>query len=97
MRLSLVCPLSDRCVCLSLGTALLAADYILIVAFYLLLAFTGIFAFPSLYDLYTLNFVPCDEGHAIGWFEVCHNIENIDFGSLYLLKMPESAKYCICS
>ena len=42
----------------------------LILAFYLLLAFTGIFAFPSLYDLYTLNFVPCDEGPSIGWFEV---------------------------
>lgn len=52
-------------------TALLAADYVLILAFYLLLAFSGIFAFPVIYDLYTLNFVPdqCD-GRQLGWFEV---------------------------
>ena len=37
---------------------LLALDYILIAGFYLLLGFTGIFAFPHLEDLYTLNFVP---------------------------------------
>jgi len=51
-------------------SALLAADYVLILAFYLLLAFTGVFAFPSLYDLYTLNFVPdqCG-GQKVGWFE----------------------------
>ena len=36
----------------------LVADYILIAAFYLLLALTGIFAFQQLEDLYTLNFVP---------------------------------------
>ncbi|XP_043208660.1 transmembrane protein 104-like isoform X1 [Amphibalanus amphitrite] len=62
---SLITPISNK----SRITALLAADYVLILAFYLLLAFTGIFAFPSLYDLYTLNFVPCDEGQSIGWFE----------------------------
>ena len=37
---------------------LFASDYILIAGFYLLLAFTGIFAFPTLNDLYTLNFIP---------------------------------------
>lgn len=37
---------------------LLAFDYILIAGFYLLLGFTGIFAFPHLEDLYTLNFIP---------------------------------------
>ncbi|KRT85192.1 Amino acid transporter [Oryctes borbonicus] len=36
----------------------LGFDYILICAFYLLLALTGTFAFKELYDLYTLNFVP---------------------------------------
>ncbi|XP_037091660.1 transmembrane protein 104-like [Pollicipes pollicipes] len=51
-------------------SGLLAADYLLILGFYLLLAFTGIFAFPSIYDLYTLNFVPDDcDGHYTGWFE----------------------------
>lgn len=38
----------------------LALDYSLITVFYLLLAFTGAFAFASLIDLYTLNFVPTD-------------------------------------
>lgn len=38
----------------------LALDYSLITVFYLLLAFTGAFAFASLSDLYTLNFVPTD-------------------------------------
>jgi len=37
---------------------LLSFDYIMILAFYLLLAFTGIFAFEELNDLYTLNFQP---------------------------------------
>ncbi|KAG7165474.1 Transmembrane protein 104-like [Homarus americanus] len=37
---------------------LLAADYMLILMFYYLLAFTGIFAFEHLNDLYTLNFQP---------------------------------------
>lgn len=37
---------------------LFTSDYILVGGFYLLLAFTGIFAFPVLNDLYTLNFIP---------------------------------------
>lgn len=36
----------------------LALDYALICVFYVLLAFTGSFAFAKLSDLYTLNFVP---------------------------------------
>ncbi|XP_063618869.1 transmembrane protein 104 homolog [Cydia splendana] len=36
----------------------IALDYALISAFYLLLAFTGAFAFAHLNDLYTLNFIP---------------------------------------
>lgn len=39
----------------------LALDYSLISIFYLLLAFTGAFAFARLSDLYTLNFVPTDD------------------------------------
>ena len=38
---------------------LLSFDYVMILAFYLLLAFTGIFAFEELKDLYTLNFQAC--------------------------------------
>ncbi|CAH0719512.1 unnamed protein product, partial [Brenthis ino] len=38
----------------------LSLDYALISVFYLLLAFTGAFAFAQLNDLYTLNFVPTD-------------------------------------
>ena len=37
---------------------LISADYFLILAFYFLLAFTGIFAFQEINDLYTLNFQP---------------------------------------
>ncbi|KAL4709958.1 hypothetical protein ACJJTC_003921 [Scirpophaga incertulas] len=38
----------------------IALDYSLITLFYLLLAFSGAFAFAHLNDLYTLNFVPKD-------------------------------------
>ena len=37
---------------------LLLSDYFLILVFYLLLAFTAIFAFEEINDLYTLNFQP---------------------------------------
>ncbi|KAH3869905.1 hypothetical protein DPMN_033079 [Dreissena polymorpha] len=43
---------------------LLAADYLLILLFYVLVSFTGIYAFQEIDDLYTLNvFQPdvCDE------------------------------------
>lgn len=40
-----------------LDTAL-AADYFLVLFFYLILALTGVFAFPVLNELYTLNFTP---------------------------------------
>ena len=39
-------------------TGLLSLDYGIILAFYFLLAFTGIFAFDEINDLYTLNFQP---------------------------------------
>ncbi|XP_055636581.1 transmembrane protein 104 homolog [Toxorhynchites rutilus septentrionalis] len=38
--------------------SLISMDYVLICAFYLSLALTGIFAFADIKDLYTLNFVP---------------------------------------
>ena len=40
---------------------LVFADYIVILLFYFLLAFTGIFAFEEINDLYTLNFQPDPE------------------------------------
>merc|ERR1719340_178256 len=36
--------------------SILLGDYLLILGFYFLLAFTGIFAFTDINDLYTLNF-----------------------------------------
>lgn len=45
---------------------LLAADYMLILGFYTLLSFTGIFTFPELHDMYTLDFQPnSDTGNSI--------------------------------
>ena len=67
----------------------------LILAFYLLLAFTGIFAFPSLYDLYTLNFVPCDEGPSIGWFEVRDAAAAADAGCGHC-RVLSRFKTCYC-
>lgn len=43
----------------------LALDYALISVFYLLLAFTGAFAFAQLNDLYTLNFIPTDNENVL--------------------------------
>ncbi|XP_071514531.1 transmembrane protein 104 isoform X1 [Panulirus ornatus] len=57
---ALITPISEKRSILKL----LAADYLLILMFYYLLAFTGIFAFSYLNDLYTLNFQPdrCKSG-----------------------------------
>lgn len=51
---SLVAPIRDK----NDLHLLLSADYLLIGSFYLLLALTGSFAFITLDDLYTLNFIP---------------------------------------
>lgn len=51
---SLITPINEKKSILKL----LAADYLLILLFYYLLAFTGVFAFKHLEDLYTLNFQP---------------------------------------
>lgn len=45
---------------------LILGDYLLILCFYFLLAFTGIFAFREINDLYTLNFKPSVTDN---WFE----------------------------
>jgi len=50
----LVSPIKDK----SKVAAIMASDYLLIALFYLILAFTGIFAFPVVPDLYTLVFKP---------------------------------------
>ena len=42
--------------------AVLGFDYVLIASFYLLLSYTGIFAFPTVPDLYTLAFKPTESG-----------------------------------
>jgi len=51
---SLVTPISNKKKLYSL----ILGDYALILSFYFLLAFTGIFAFRDINDLYTLNFQP---------------------------------------
>merc|ERR1719350_1683714 len=51
---SLVTPISNKKKLYSL----ILGDYLLILGFYFLLAFTGIFAFTDINDLYTLNFQP---------------------------------------
>ena len=55
---SLITPIENK----TKVSSILAADYILIATFYLLLSFTGIFAFPSVPDLYTLAFKPDGQG-----------------------------------
>jgi len=51
---SLVTPIANK----SKLYSILLGDYLLILGFYFLLAFTGIFAFTDINDLYTLNFQP---------------------------------------
>ena len=51
---SLVTPIQDK----AQVARILTADYFLIAVFYLLLSFTGIFAFPTVPDLFTLAFKP---------------------------------------
>lgn len=54
---SLIAPISEK---RSLKS-LISLDYMLICAFYLCLALTGIFAFANLQDVYTLNFAPSQD------------------------------------
>nr|CAD7594828.1 unnamed protein product [Timema genevievae] len=55
---ALVSPIADK----TRFSRFLALDYVLIAAFYLLLALTGAFAFQHLDDLYTLDFGPRANG-----------------------------------
>uniref|UniRef100_A0A0A9X4J8 Transmembrane protein 104 n=1 Tax=Lygus hesperus TaxID=30085 RepID=A0A0A9X4J8_LYGHE len=47
--------------------AYLAFDYLAILAFYLTLCLTAVFAFPSIQELYTLNFAPNMDSEKIGF------------------------------
>merc|ERR1719237_279930 len=58
---SLVTPIANK----SKLYSILLGDYLLILSFYFLLAFTGIFAFTDINDLYTLNFQPSSSDN---WF-----------------------------
>ncbi|XP_041364868.1 transmembrane protein 104-like isoform X2 [Gigantopelta aegis] len=55
---SLITPIRDK----SSLYRVLAMDYLLILGFYALLSFTGIFTFATIQDIYTLNFLPDDCG-----------------------------------
>jgi len=60
---SLTSPIRDK----SRLLTMMSADYLLILVFYSLLSFTGIFAFNNVQDLYTLNFLhdECEGGEPI--------------------------------
>lgn len=59
---------------------LFAGDYLLILAFYSILSFTGIFTFKTLRDLYTLNFF-CDSNSQ-------HPVTDIAFIKYFLALFP---------
>ncbi|KAL8565030.1 hypothetical protein ACOMHN_003406 [Nucella lapillus] len=58
---SLVTPIRNK----SRLTSVLGADYVLILVFYAILSFTGIFTFAKIEDLYTLNFQPNECGRQV--------------------------------
>jgi len=60
---------------------LFAADYILILIFYILVAMTGIFSFAYVHDLYTINFFSdrCDE---------TNDVTNIAFLQYFIVLFP---------
>ncbi|XP_017081325.1 transmembrane protein 104 homolog [Drosophila eugracilis] len=60
---SLLAPLRHK----SMVSKILSIDYIIICAFYILLAMTGIFAFERIEDLYTLDFLPYDVAYIDFW------------------------------
>lgn len=73
---SLVTPIRNK----SRLTAVLAGDYTLILVFYAILSFTGIFTFQSLEDLYTLNFQPNECGR--------QSVTNVKFIEYFLALFP---------
>ncbi|XP_052848769.1 transmembrane protein 104 homolog [Drosophila gunungcola] len=60
---SLLAPIRQK----SMVSKILSFDYIIICAFYILLAMTGIFAFERIEDLYTLDFLPYDVEYIDFW------------------------------
>ncbi|XP_022236284.1 transmembrane protein 104-like [Limulus polyphemus] len=62
--------------------SLLIADYMLILAFYFLLSFTGMFTFNNLQDMYTLNFQPnkCSDSDTV--------VESVPFLQYFLSLFP---------
>ena len=75
---SLVTPIQDK----SRIYGIFFLDYVLILGFYALLSFTGIFAFHDVRDLYTLNFEPdpCSESG--------NPITNVQFLQYFLALFP---------
>jgi len=63
-------------------TSLLAADYVLILIFYLLVSFTGIYAFKEIDDIYTLNFFKPDA------CDTSKSITNVKFIQYFLALFP---------
>ena len=62
---SLVTPISRKRHIFSL----FATDYVLILVFYLLLSLVGVFTFPDLQDIFTLNFLCDSSSHPITHFK----------------------------
>ena len=58
---TLVTPITDK----SRIYALFVADYVLILVFYSLLSFTGMFTFDNVDDIYTLNFLCDSNSHPV--------------------------------
>ncbi|XP_071106708.1 transmembrane protein 104-like [Haliotis cracherodii] len=73
---SLITPIKDK----SKLYKVLAADYILILSFYALLSFTGIYTFKSIQDLYTLNFLPDECGN--------NSVTSVKFFQYFLALFP---------
>ncbi|XP_046584785.1 LOW QUALITY PROTEIN: transmembrane protein 104-like [Haliotis rubra] len=73
---SLITPIKDK----SKLFKVLAADYVLILAFYALLSFTGIYTFKSIKDLYTLNFLPDECGN--------NSVTSVQFFQYFLALFP---------
>ena len=72
---SLVTPINNK----SKLSYVIGADYSLILCFYALLSFTGVFSFSNLNDLYTLNFL-CDSSP--------HPVTSIKFFQYFLALFP---------
>ncbi|KAI0231299.1 hypothetical protein LSAT2_018338 [Lamellibrachia satsuma] len=75
---SIATPISNK----SRIHSLFAADYSLILVFYLLLSLTGVFTFASMKDLYTLNFEPnpC--------YASIDPVNSVEFISYFLILFP---------